>query len=90
MQSGKIGRRGAHQKLTKEDIGHPQNFRHLTHIDWDPNESFNLNSVTDPRLKPFFNKAGVRECQLQDPQTKEFIFDFISHHRGLQVKFCTL
>jgi neural Wiskott-Aldrich syndrome protein len=82
--SGK-SRKDKDRKLTKADIGLPQDFRHLTHIGWDPNKGFDMDNVADPQLKQFFDKAGVKECQLQDPQTREFIYDFITQNGGLQV-----
>ncbi|XP_059488828.1 actin nucleation-promoting factor WASL-like [Neocloeon triangulifer] len=77
-------RKDKDRKLTKADIGLPQDFRHVTHIGWDPNKGFDMDNVADPQLKQFFDKAGVKECQLRDPQTREFIYDFISQHGGIQ------
>ena len=78
-------RKDKDRKLTKADIGPPLNFKHLTHISWDPNKGFNLDNFA--QLKQFFDKAGVKECQLQDPQTREFIYNFITQNGGIQVNF---
>jgi hypothetical protein len=48
------------RRLTKADIGMPQDFRHVTHVGWDPNKGFDLDNVEDPQLKQFFEK--VRYC----------------------------
>ncbi|CAB3377094.1 Hypothetical predicted protein [Cloeon dipterum] len=77
-------RKDKERKLTKADIGCPQDFRHVTHIGWDPNKGFDMDNVDDPQLKQFFDKAGVKEYELRDPQTREFIYDFISQNGGLQ------
>ncbi|KAG8234185.1 hypothetical protein J437_LFUL007345 [Ladona fulva] len=71
------------RKITKADIGLPQDFRHVSHVGWDPNRGFDLDNVEDPQLKQFFDMAGVSESQLQDRETREFIYDFINRHGGL-------
>nr|CAD7448328.1 unnamed protein product [Timema bartmani] len=71
------------RKLTKADIGLPQDFRHVTHIGWDPNRGFDVNNVDDPELMKFFEKAGVSDSHLQDKETREFIYDFIKDHGGI-------
>lgn len=42
------------QKLSKSDIGQPQDFRHISHVGWDPNKGFDLEKVDDPQLEAFF------------------------------------
>ena len=71
------------KKLKKEDIGMPTNFQHISHVGWDPNHGFDLENV-DPNLKKFFQKAGVDEKTLQDKDTREFIYDFIDKHGGVE------
>lgn len=31
-------------KLKKEDIGHPTDFQHITHVGWDPNTGFDVSN----------------------------------------------
>ncbi|KAF5297798.1 hypothetical protein FQA39_LY11947 [Lamprigera yunnana] len=69
------------RNITKADIGNPLEFRHLTHIGWDPDKGFDIN-CDDPQLNTFFEKAGVSEKQLQDRGTREFIYNFINNHGG--------
>ena len=71
------------RKLKKEDIGMPTNFQHISHVGWDPNRGFDLENV-DPNLKKFFQKAGVDERILQNKDTREFIYDFIDKHGGVE------
>ena len=87
-QSGSISSRssvgkGERRKLKKEDIGMPTNFQHISHVGWDPNRGFDLENV-DPNLKKFFQKAGVDERILQNKDTREFIYDFIDKHGGVE------
>ena len=70
-------------RLNKEDIGMPTNFQHISHVGWDPNHGFDLENV-DPNLKKFFQKAGVDEKALQDKDTRDFIYDFIDKHGGVE------
>ncbi|XP_050428511.1 actin nucleation-promoting factor WASL-like [Adelges cooleyi] len=71
------------KKYTKDQIGLPENFIHVQHIGWDPDRGFDLGQIKDPQLNTFFAKAGVSESQLRNPQTREFIYDFIDKHGGI-------
>ncbi|XP_050537126.1 actin nucleation-promoting factor WASL-like [Daktulosphaira vitifoliae] len=71
------------KKYTKDQIGMPENFRHVQHIGWDPDTGFDLGQIKDPQLNTFFAKAGVSESQLRNPQTREFIYNFIDTHGGI-------
>ena len=77
----KKGADGKRTKLRKEDISLPTNFQHISHVGWDPNRGFDLENV-DPKLKQFFSKAGVSEKELQDKETRDFIYDFIGETRS--------
>ena len=70
-------------KLKKEDISLPTNFQHISHVGWDPNRGFDLENV-DPKLKQFFSRAGVSERELQDKETRDFIYNFIEKHGGVE------
>lgn len=71
------------QKLTKDDIGFPSDFKHVSHVGWDPNKGFVLENF-DPTLLQFFARAGVSETHLQDKATCDFICDFIDKHGGME------
>jgi len=75
------------QKLTKDDIGFPSDFKHVSHVGWDPNKGFVLENV-DPTLLQFFARAGVSETHLQDKATCDFICDFIDKHGGMEAVLC--
>lgn len=71
------------RNITKADISTPSEFRHVSHVGWDPDKGFDIN-CDDPQLNEFFQKAGVSEKQLQDKDTLEFIYDFIDKNGGLE------
>ncbi|KAF0752333.1 neural Wiskott-Aldrich syndrome protein-like isoform X1 [Aphis craccivora] len=77
------GKNSKNKKYTKDQIGLPENFRHVQHIGWDPDRGFDLGQIKDPQLNTFFAKAGVSESQLRNPQTRDFIYDFIDKHGGM-------
>ncbi|KAK3921305.1 Wiskott-Aldrich syndrome protein [Frankliniella fusca] len=84
---GKVKRsREGKKKLSKADIGHPQDFKHVSHVGWNPNTGFDIedrDDGLDPTLKQFLEKAGVSETQMQDKNTRDFIYDFIKNHGGI-------
>ncbi|XP_050068054.1 actin nucleation-promoting factor WASL isoform X2 [Anopheles maculipalpis] len=69
-------------KLQKSDIGSPSNFKHVTHVGWDPHSGFDLIGAQES-LKPFLEKAGVRDQHLKDRDTCAFIYDFIQTNNVL-------
>uniref|UniRef100_A0A2M4BKH2 Putative actin regulatory protein n=1 Tax=Anopheles marajoara TaxID=58244 RepID=A0A2M4BKH2_9DIPT len=69
-------------KLQKSDIGTPSNFKHVTHVGWDPQNGFDLIGEEES-LKPFFKKAGVQDQHLKDRETCAFIYDFIQTNNVL-------
>ncbi|KAK9500929.1 hypothetical protein O3M35_002091 [Rhynocoris fuscipes] len=87
---GASSKKEGKKKLTKADIGTPQNFRHISHVGWDPNKGFDFDKVEDPQLKQFFQEAGVSENHLRDRDTREFIYDFINSHGGIEAVKCTI
>jgi Wiskott-Aldrich syndrome protein len=54
---GKKKDKDSKRRLTKADIGLPKDFRHVSHVGWDPNKGFDLDNVEDPQLKLFFDKV---------------------------------
>lgn len=51
-------RKDGKKRLTKADIGTPQNFKHISHVGWDPNKGFDVAIFEDPQLKEFFLKVS--------------------------------
>lgn len=49
------------RKFTKADIGLPQDFRHISHVGWDPNKGFDGHgeALVDPQLKEFFVRVSL-------------------------------
>jgi Wiskott-Aldrich syndrome protein len=56
---GKKKDKDSKRRLTKADIGLPKDFRHVSHVGWDPNKGFDLDNVEDPQLKLFFDKVSM-------------------------------
>ncbi|XP_058127384.1 actin nucleation-promoting factor WAS-like [Anopheles coustani] len=75
--------RKAKGKLSKADIGTPSNFQHVTHVGWDPQGGFDMRGDGD-ELNNFLKKAGIRDQQLKDRETRAFIYDFIKTNNVLE------
>ncbi|XP_076286940.1 uncharacterized protein LOC143212235 [Lasioglossum baleicum] len=69
------------RRLTKDDIGPPSNFRHLTHLQFSSNNK--IVDPVDPHLKMFLDKVGVSEDQFSNQETRKFIYDFIEQNGGM-------
>ena len=54
----KKNKKDKNKKITKADIGLPSDFKHLSHVGWDPNQGFALDNV-DPNLLKFFAKVKL-------------------------------
>lgn len=57
--------------------------RHQTHIGFDKEKglSFDVDTIPDEWLD-LFTKAGVTKQQLQNPEDRKFIFDFVAQNQG--------
>ncbi|XP_013097655.1 actin nucleation-promoting factor WASL isoform X2 [Stomoxys calcitrans] len=73
-------------KFNKCDIGAPTNFRHVSHVGWDDDKGFDcVGDENDEVLNQFFVKAGVSKTQLNDRDTRAFIYDFIQNKNVLDI-----
>ncbi|KAL8594072.1 hypothetical protein ACOMHN_016451 [Nucella lapillus] len=72
------------QKLTKADIGAPTEFRHVSHVGWDPNKGFDMNNL-DPDMKQLFSLVGIDKEEEIDKDTVDFIYDFVEKSGGMDV-----
>ncbi|KAG5671604.1 hypothetical protein PVAND_001797 [Polypedilum vanderplanki] len=68
------------KKLSKDDIGTPSNFKHVTHFGQNANSGFDLTGNYE-LYKPFLNKAGVSKKHLKDPETRKIIKDFLDENK---------
>lgn len=73
----------SNRKLTKADISMPTNFKHVVHVGWSAQKGFDLQGDEVSSLNAFLAKAGVSEQQLNDRETRDFIYDFIQHNKVL-------
>ncbi|KAL6072597.1 Wiscott-Aldrich syndrome protein [Balamuthia mandrillaris] len=67
---------GADEGATLE-LGGPTNFRHESHIGWDPVNGFEINNIP-PEWRKLFQAAGVKKSELRDGQTAKFIMDTVA------------
>ncbi|XP_043248538.1 neural Wiskott-Aldrich syndrome protein-like [Colletes gigas] len=72
----------AKRKLTKDDIGPPSNFRHLSHLRYIESKGLEF-EPDDPHLKIFLDKVGVSEYQFKNQDTRNFIYEFIEKNGGM-------
>ncbi|XP_038209225.1 neural Wiskott-Aldrich syndrome protein-like [Zerene cesonia] len=77
------GKKQKARKLTKADIGAPQDFKHISHVGWDADKGFDVDNLPEAEMKSFFFKAGISDSQLRDHATRQFIYDFINRNGGL-------
>lgn len=61
----------------------PTNFKHVVHVGWTAQKGFDLNGEEVSNLNAFLEKAGVSEQQLNDRDTRAFIYDFIQSNNVL-------
>lgn len=54
----KKSKKDKNRKLTKADIGLPSDFKHVSHVGWDPNQGFAIENV-DPQLLQFLAKVLI-------------------------------
>ncbi|CAF4896841.1 unnamed protein product [Pieris macdunnoughi] len=76
------GKKPKARKLTKADIGAPQDFKHVSHVGWDAEKGFDVGNLPEADMRSFFSKAGISDIQLIDRDTRQFIYDFINTHGG--------
>ncbi|XP_052779380.1 actin nucleation-promoting factor WASL-like [Mya arenaria] len=79
--SGKKKKDKGKKKLTKEDISTPTDFRHVSHVGWDPNTGLDMQKL-DPEMKSLFEQIGLEQSNV-DEETIDFIYDFVEKHGGL-------
>ncbi|RVE52068.1 hypothetical protein evm_003346, partial [Chilo suppressalis] len=76
------GKKKPTRKLTKADIGTPQDFKHVSHVGWNADKGFDVSNLPEEAMMTFFSKAGVSKSQLQDRDTRQFIYEFINQNGG--------
>ncbi|OWF35295.1 Wiskott-Aldrich syndrome protein [Mizuhopecten yessoensis] len=79
---GKSKEKDKKKKLTKEDISTPTDFRHVSHVGWDPDKGFDMNNL-EPDMKGLFESVGIDENEVVDKETVDFIYDFVEQHGGI-------
>lgn len=63
--------------LSYDDVSEPRDFRHLSHIGFNPEKgTFDIQNIPDD-WKNLFAKAGITQDQLQNKSTAKFIAGFV-------------
>jgi len=58
-------------------ISRPENFRHESHIGWDPANGFEIRNIP-PQWRKLFQAAGVKKSELKDADTAAFIMNTVA------------
>jgi len=62
-------------------ISTPTDFRHDSHIGWDPVNGFDIKNIP-PEWRKLFQAAGVKKSELQDAETAKMVMETISATLG--------
>ncbi len=62
-------------------ISAPSNFRHVSHVGWDPANGFDVNNIPAEWQK-LFKKAKVTKADLKNPETSKFILETVVASHG--------
>ncbi|CAG5128912.1 unnamed protein product, partial [Candidula unifasciata] len=76
-------KKDAKKKLTKADIGTPSDFRHVSHVGWDPDKGFDMNNL-DQDMQRLFQSVGIKPEDKVDKEVVDFIYDFVEKHGGIE------
>ncbi|XP_060558135.1 actin nucleation-promoting factor WASL-like isoform X2 [Ruditapes philippinarum] len=69
------------KKLSKDDVGGPVNFVHVSHMSWSVDDGPHMDKL-DNDMKELLKKIGVVDRSQVDNDTMDFICDFVDRHGG--------
>ncbi|KAM9973767.1 hypothetical protein ACTFIW_010895 [Dictyostelium discoideum] len=58
------------------EISAPTNFKHESHIGWDPENGFDIKNIP-PDWRKLFQSAGIKKSELKNAETAQFIVNII-------------
>eukprot|EP01102_Stenamoeba_stenopodia_P012593 TRINITY_DN3997_c1_g1_i1.p1 TRINITY_DN3997_c1_g1~~TRINITY_DN3997_c1_g1_i1.p1 ORF type:complete len:350 (+),score=104.17 TRINITY_DN3997_c1_g1_i1:50-1051(+) len=58
-------------------VGAPTDFKHESHIGWDPERGFEIRNIP-PEWKALFQSAGIKKSELKDAETAKFIVNTVA------------
>mmetsp|Transcript_1414 Transcript_1414/g.1999 ORF Transcript_1414/g.1999 Transcript_1414/m.1999 type:complete len:448 (+) Transcript_1414:53-1396(+) len=67
---------GMKEKKREISVGRPTDFKHVSHIGYDPDKGFDVNSIPDS-WKKIFKTAGISKKSLKNKQMAQIIFQTI-------------
>ena len=59
------------------EFSKPTNFRHKSHIGWDPEKGFDLDNIPAD-WKKLFQQAGIKKSELRDVNTANFVMGLVT------------
>lgn len=59
------------------EFSKPTNFRHASHIGWDPEKGFDLDNIPAD-WKKLFQQAGIKKSELRDVNTANFVMGLVT------------
>jgi hypothetical protein len=63
-------------RITKDLIGAPQNFKHVSHIGFNQDSGFDMKNIPS-EWQEIIERAGITKEQLDNEDTRQFILDFV-------------
>ena len=77
---------GKKKKLTAADISGPDisSFKHIQHVGYNAEQGVTMDKL-DPALRELFEKAGVKQEDLEDASTRQFISEFMETQQQEEV-----
>jgi len=67
------------KKDAEVTISGPENFRHESHIGWDPEHGFEIRNIP-PQWRKLFQAAGIKKSELKDAETAKFLITTITQN----------
>eukprot|EP01113_Clastostelium_recurvatum_P030550 TRINITY_DN3720_c0_g1_i2.p1 TRINITY_DN3720_c0_g1~~TRINITY_DN3720_c0_g1_i2.p1 ORF type:complete len:458 (+),score=146.49 TRINITY_DN3720_c0_g1_i2:32-1375(+) len=62
-------------------VSGPRNFRHVSHIGWDPEDGFNIRDIP-AEWRKLFQAAGIKKSELKDKETAQYVMNIIGETLG--------
>jgi Wiskott-Aldrich syndrome protein len=68
---------GGKDEMPEIEFSKPTNFRHQSHIGWDPSKGFEVDNIP-PDWKKLFQAAGIKKSELRDAETAKYVMGVLN------------
>jgi Wiskott-Aldrich syndrome protein len=68
---------GGDDDVPNIEFSKPTNFRHQSHIGWDPSKGFEVDNIP-PDWKKLFQQAGIKKSELRDAETAKYVMGVLN------------